>query len=1141
MHFVDCKMLNIFWVFRILAISAYLHRYSPRSICGSIHVLTAVCFLSLARLPPDASDTIIPAILSGSPASEIFGSEKVEQRLPNSNSSDSGTEAKPSTETVSSEEPTKVPSEDASPEASAEARAEQKEEKVANETVEQDAEKNATKVDKTVMDLNLTVEEDQIPVFSEWAQKRLEEVEKQVEQETVNTSTMKKNAPTVAKAPVLKLKSAKNYASPDCGAKIIAANAESSGTGQVLTSNRDEYLLSPCKSRIWFVVELCEAIQAERIDLANFELFSSSPKNFSVGVGNRFPTRDWSNVGRFEAKDERYVQSFDLHPHLFGKYIRVDIHSHYNSEHFCPISLFRVYGTSEFEAFETENRQHPMEEIDDDEDDDLEATGKEKSNIFKSASDAVISIVKKTASFLNPQENRTSSVHPLSGSQPSHSHCITPNFVPTCTKCSRNLSDEVNALLQCKHAFLTKLLNVALIRNSLFNSQLCANLVGPTQIDCRRQIGNVTLFDLQTDYVFHLFPLKYITAMCNLLAAVDRKISLNSTLPMDAEASTNITIDKKAREILPGKRQKLRSELPSGKIPIALEGQVRSAGKEAAQTTEGEHTTAGSESTTQEEPTKGSSTEEAKATEQTASTEHPAVGDGDSKKSQNIFNVEEKAPESEGAEVQGSGMASSAEEASNATQTEQPAATNAPDNGAPTSAELNDATDEHTTAPQFGQKLHSESVFLRLSNRVKVSEDRLRLLPLITDLIPQALERNMSLSGQYLEELSRRYKRQVEELQMSFAKALLNIEEQSKASIERKQELFEQNQKLREDLEMLTKHVFSWRNIVICCTLFFLLQIFLFYVVLRLYTQKYFPRAAPAITSDELEDLKRVGTSDNRRRKSGNVSVKVRRKSAEEKRQRSLSTESSSLQRRPSTEALKITGTYEELLIKNDDDVANENDIQEFGTQNRKRLKMRSQNGSKRDDANDGFVRIEDLKQMYDKPALSDDYEIYGPENGLANGEEELREYDDSESTVDSTVDVSPERKMPQRKLTAPAGNPAKAKLLKNKSRTRRLSSPSFFKAPFSSPKAGAEQTTGWEWHRMKKSTKSSHNNNGKKSKSESPDSRRFNGLSKCSFVSSNSERSRNGNDSARSSLSSSNDSARKEITGFRRFIKKIF
>lgn len=52
------------------------------------------------------------------------------------------------------------------------------------------------------------------------------------------------------------------------------------------------------------------------------------------------------------------------------------------------------------------------------------------------------------------------------------------------------------------------------------------------------------------------------------------------------------------------------------------------------------------------------------------------------------------------------------------------------------------------------QQQQKESVFVRLSNRIKV------------------LERNMSLSGQYLEELSRRYKRQVDDMQKSLNRTL---------------------------------------------------------------------------------------------------------------------------------------------------------------------------------------------------------------------------------------------------------------------------------------------------------------------------------------------------------------------------------
>ena len=56
--------------------------------------------------------------------------------------------------------------------------------------------------------------------------------------------------------------------------------------------------------------------------------------------------------------------------------------------------------------------------------------------------------------------------------------------------------------------------------------------------------------------------------------------------------------------------------------------------------------------------------------------------------------------------------------------------------------------------PPHQQQQLKESVFVRLSNRIKV------------------LERNMSLSGQYLEELSRRYKRQVDDMQKSLNRTL---------------------------------------------------------------------------------------------------------------------------------------------------------------------------------------------------------------------------------------------------------------------------------------------------------------------------------------------------------------------------------
>ena len=52
------------------------------------------------------------------------------------------------------------------------------------------------------------------------------------------------------------------------------------------------------------------------------------------------------------ASNEREVQSFPLatdEPN-YAKYVRVEMLSHYGSEHYCPLSLLRVVGASMMEV-----------------------------------------------------------------------------------------------------------------------------------------------------------------------------------------------------------------------------------------------------------------------------------------------------------------------------------------------------------------------------------------------------------------------------------------------------------------------------------------------------------------------------------------------------------------------------------------------------------------------------------------------------------------------------------------------------------------------------------------------------------------------------------------------------------------------
>uniref|UniRef100_A0A9L0RGF7 SUN domain-containing ossification factor n=1 Tax=Equus caballus TaxID=9796 RepID=A0A9L0RGF7_HORSE len=184
-----------------------------------------------------------------------------------------------------------------------------------------------------------------IPTFDEW-KKKVMEVEKEKSQSMHPSSNGGLHATKKVQ------KNRNNYASVECGAKILAANPEAKSTSAILIENMDLYMLNPCSTKIWFVIELCEPIQVKQLDIANYELFSSTPKDFLVSISDRYPTNKWIKLGTFHGRDERNVQSFPLDEQMYAKYVKVELISHFGSEHFCPLSLIRVFGTSMVEEYE---------------------------------------------------------------------------------------------------------------------------------------------------------------------------------------------------------------------------------------------------------------------------------------------------------------------------------------------------------------------------------------------------------------------------------------------------------------------------------------------------------------------------------------------------------------------------------------------------------------------------------------------------------------------------------------------------------------------------------------------------------------------------------------------------------------------
>ncbi|KAK0185688.1 UNC-like C-terminal-domain-containing protein [Armillaria mellea] len=148
-----------------------------------------------------------------------------------------------------------------------------------------------------------------------------------------------------------------NYAALDCSARVHVAHRSAKSSSSILSSKRDRYMLSPCtsKEKQFIIVELCDDVRIDTVQLANFEFFSGVFKDFTVSVAKTYTTREegWTIAGTYRAKNVRGVQSF--HPptslHDFYRYIRIEFHSHYGNEYYCPISLLRVYGLTHLEQW----------------------------------------------------------------------------------------------------------------------------------------------------------------------------------------------------------------------------------------------------------------------------------------------------------------------------------------------------------------------------------------------------------------------------------------------------------------------------------------------------------------------------------------------------------------------------------------------------------------------------------------------------------------------------------------------------------------------------------------------------------------------------------------------------------------------
>ncbi|XP_077309121.1 SUN domain-containing ossification factor isoform X3 [Lithobates pipiens] len=709
-----------------------------------------------------------------------------------------------------------------------------------------------------------------IPTFDEW-KKQVMEVEKEKSQSSHASVNGGQHTVKVQK-------NRNNYASVECGAKILSANPEAKSTSAILIENMDLYMLNPCSTKIWFVIELCEPIQVKQLDIANYELFSSTPRDFLVSISDRYPTNKWVKLGTFHARDERTVQSFPLDEQMYAKYvkmfikyIKVELISHFGSEHFCPLSLIRVFGTSMVEEYEEivdpQYHSERPEIYDEDEDypiDSISRDDKSSKNLLGSATNAILSMVNNLAANMlgANTEEAISEGKVLNRSTPKNvtaeiveENAKTAEQAPStpATMETESIAPPTVSVSEPEIPKENPIVQLVQEEEEEQPSQSTVTLLGTDDQEEEKE----SWFEFETQiYCGELATIccissfsEYIYKWCSAIVAIHRQRSKTYEYKRreenDSQSTQQTLVDPAATLVSTEPSETKTVEKTTTDFILVTPGDVLQTDNLNSDTLEPSHTQAIAQSVaghvTTDKPSSTASlseatktihspnlgllspeavpeqTQEVKISETLIYAEKPTVnhepsslpdGNDHSVKEtadySNVIKPTESLPVQEATltvdsdleikEITKSAVSQPVETPPTVDKKEDEQVTeDVSINGnlhritTDFYAELQNATDlGYTNGNQVHGSNQKESVFMRLNNRIK------------------ALEVNMSLSSRYLEELSQRYRKQMEEMQRAFNKTILKLQNTSRLAEEQDQRQTESIQLLQAQLLNMT-------------------------------------------------------------------------------------------------------------------------------------------------------------------------------------------------------------------------------------------------------------------------------------------------------------------------------------------------
>ena len=186
--------------------------------------------------------------------------------------------------------------------------------------------------------------------------------------------------------------SQQNFAYSRDGAKVLASNPTAKKVGAILDDDSDTFMRDECKNEKWVVIELSQVAKVSRIEISQYELYSSRIKEFEVRGRQSHPRTDnvdtykglnstsWKLLGKFTAERAKGSQFFTVERPLWTHYMLIRFLTHYGSEPVCAVNGLSVYGKSAAEELEDQLAEGDigLEIENDDEEEEVDQEEREK-------------------------------------------------------------------------------------------------------------------------------------------------------------------------------------------------------------------------------------------------------------------------------------------------------------------------------------------------------------------------------------------------------------------------------------------------------------------------------------------------------------------------------------------------------------------------------------------------------------------------------------------------------------------------------------------------------------------------------------------------------------------------------------------